>query len=47
MFLLHLTYASGLHQILTFESAFLRALHMIALTAQPVEMSTEDVTVNR
>jgi hypothetical protein len=45
MFLLHLYYAhTDLHQTLAFESAFKRALWMIALTAQPVVLTVEDLS---
>jgi hypothetical protein len=46
LFLLHLYYpALDLHQTLNFETAFLRALHIILLTAQPVTLSIEDLAV--
>jgi len=45
MFLLHLTWtATALQQTLAFESAFKRALWMIALTAQPVVLEAEDLS---
>lgn len=42
MFLLHLTYPTGLTETRLFGSAFLRALHMITLTPQPVTLRLED-----
>lgn len=42
MFLLHIVYPSGTRETLRFESAFLRSLHIIALTALPVRLRTED-----
>ena len=46
MFLLHLYWRDlDLHQTLNFESAFLRALHMIVLAPQPVTLTIEDVAV--
>jgi hypothetical protein len=44
MFLLHLRYASDVHQTLAFDSAFLRALHIILLAGQPVTMAIEDAS---
>jgi hypothetical protein len=46
MFLLHLYYpATGLHQTLSFASAYARLLWMITLAAQPVILQREDVEV--
>jgi hypothetical protein len=42
MFLLHVTYPSGTRETLRFESAFLRGLHIILLTAHDVRLRTED-----
>jgi hypothetical protein len=36
MFRLQLTYPTGVEETLTFASPFLRGLHMIALSPQPV-----------
>jgi hypothetical protein len=41
MFLLHLTYATGAVQTMTFESAFRRALAMITLASHPVVLRVE------
>jgi hypothetical protein len=45
MYLLHLQYASGFRQTLTFPSRFDRSLVLIALAAQPVTIQTEDPAV--
>jgi len=42
-YLLHVHYAPSGVSILAFASAFSRALAIIALTAQPVTLRTEDV----
>lgn len=45
MFLLHLQYATGHALTIGFPSAFDRALHMILLAAQPVQLRVEDPAV--
>ena len=41
-FLLHVTYASGTVETLTFRSRFDRSLVMVTLASQPVGLRTED-----
>ncbi len=45
MFLIHVTYASGLSRTLTFPSAFDRDLFAITLRGLPVDVRVEDVAV--
>ncbi len=42
MFLLHVSYASGAIETLTFPSRFDRSLVLVSLAAQPVGLRTED-----
>lgn len=42
MYLLHVQFASGFSQTLTFPSAFSRSLWIIALAAQPVTFTLQD-----
>jgi hypothetical protein len=45
MYLLHLTYASGLRRTLTFPCAFTRGLFLIAIAEWPVVLQLDDPAV--
>jgi hypothetical protein len=44
MFLLHLTFASGRQETRSFPTRFARALWLITLAGQPVDLRTEDLS---